>query len=487
MTQWAEIRHQHQVDGVPKKELARRFQIDVKTVRRALQQAAPPKRRPTKRSSRMDPFRERIEALLRTDPDLTNKRVGVLLLQQGCDVRERQRNGYIARVRRDLFPKEVFVHRTHLPGKTMEGDFGQSVAKIAGKVTRVFYFVAALPACNAYAAKAYPVERLECLLDGINHAFECFRGLTDRIVLDNTSLAVRRVLRGTDREETDGFQAFRGSFPIGVDYCAPAKGWEKGSVEGGVEFVRQNCFLPMPDVPSFAALNELIRSELAADTARRRLPDGRTVAEALTAEREHLRPLPAVMPEPCRTTTRVVDKFAQIVIDGVRYQAPIECAYKPVVVKLFADRVAIVADGEIVTDSQRSFDRGALVLDPHHVLDLLARKSRAVPEATALLQWPLPPVFESLHRALCEATRKGHQEYVLVLRLIREHGEDRVAEAAQEALRSGSPRFETIRLCLQRRSHERVPPTRIEDSRLASIEVAAPRLDVYDQITEAAR
>ena len=41
MTQWAEIRHQHQVDGVPKKELARRFQIDVKTVRRALQQAAP--------------------------------------------------------------------------------------------------------------------------------------------------------------------------------------------------------------------------------------------------------------------------------------------------------------------------------------------------------------------------------------------------------------------------------------------------------------
>jgi hypothetical protein len=32
-----------------------------------------------------------------------------------------------------------------------------------------------------------------------------------------------------------------------------------------------------------------------------------------------------------------------------------------------------------------------------------------------------------------------------------------------------------------------VPPTRIEDSRLASIEVAAPRLDVYDQITEAAR
>lgn len=330
MTQWAEIRHQHQVDGVPKRELARRFNIDVKTVRRALQQATPPKRRPTKRPSRMDPFRGQIEELLRTDPDLTSKRVGVLLLQQGCDVRERQRNGYIAKVRRELFPKEVFVHRTHLPGKTMEGDFGQSVARIAGKITRVFYFVASLPACNAYAAKAFPVERLECLLDGINHAFECFRGVTDRIVLDNTSLAVRRVLRGTDREETEGFQAFRGSIPIGVDFCAQAKGWEKGSVEGGVEFVRQNCFMPMPDVPSFAALNELIRSEMAADMERRRLPDGRTVAEALTAEREHLRPLPAVMPEPCRATTRVVDKFAQVVVEGERRGKGVEVAQQRV-------------------------------------------------------------------------------------------------------------------------------------------------------------
>ncbi len=105
MTQWAEIRHQHQVDGIPKKELARRFKLDVKTVRRALQQATPPKRRKARRPSRMDRFRGRIEELLRNDPDLTNKRVGVLLLQQGCDVRERQRNGYIARCGASCSPR----------------------------------------------------------------------------------------------------------------------------------------------------------------------------------------------------------------------------------------------------------------------------------------------------------------------------------------------------------------------------------------------
>lgn len=489
MTQWAEIRHLHQVEGVPKKELARRFQLDVKTIRRALTQPRSSRRTSPPRRSRMDPFRARIEALLRDEPRLTSKRIGRLLQAEGCTVSARRMRGFIASVRGQLFPKEVFVHRTHVPGKTMEGDFGQSVAVIAGHVTKVWYFVVSLPACNAYFAKAYPLERLECLLDGINSAFEFFRGITERLVLDNMSLAVRRVLRGKDREETDAFHAFRGSFPIGVDFCAPAKGWEKGSVEGGVQFVRQNCFRPTPDVKSFDDLNELIRRELEADMDHRRLPDGRTVREALTAEREHLRPLPAVMPEPCRTTTRVVDKFAHVVVDQIRYQAPIECAYKPVIVKLFADRVQIVADDRVVTDSPRSFRRGDLVLEPKHVLELLAKKSRAVPEATVLQRWPLPPVFDELHRALCRATRKGHQEYVMVLQLIRDHGEERVGTAVQEALASGSARFDTVRLCLQRDTSVGavVTPAPVADARFADITVREPQLAAYDQLGEASR
>ena len=44
MSQWAEIRHLHLVEGVPKKEIARRLQLDVKTVRRAVDQPTPPER-----------------------------------------------------------------------------------------------------------------------------------------------------------------------------------------------------------------------------------------------------------------------------------------------------------------------------------------------------------------------------------------------------------------------------------------------------------
>ena len=44
MSQLAEIRHLHLVEGVAKKQIARRLQLDIKTVRRAVEQPTPPVR-----------------------------------------------------------------------------------------------------------------------------------------------------------------------------------------------------------------------------------------------------------------------------------------------------------------------------------------------------------------------------------------------------------------------------------------------------------
>ena len=129
------------------------------------------------------------------------------------------------------------MHRSVLPGTTMEVDFGESWVDIAGVPSKVKYLVATLPYANAYYAKAYPVERLESLLDGIESAFRYFQGVVKRVILDNTSLAVKGVLSGRGRVETEAFEAFRGGYPFRAEFCAPAKGWEKGSVETGVKYV----------------------------------------------------------------------------------------------------------------------------------------------------------------------------------------------------------------------------------------------------------
>ena len=192
-----------------------------------------------------------------------------LLLPLAGPVAERTVRWYVARLKAAAAPKEVYVHRSPWPGVTLEVDFGESWAEVAGVLRKVKYVVATLPYSNVYFAKAYPIERLESLLDGIQAAFAYMGGVTDRVVLDNTTIAVKQVLTGRDREQTDAFQAFRGAYPFAAAFCAPAKGWEKGSVETGVKYVRNLVFRPRPTVATWAALNALIITELEADLATR--------------------------------------------------------------------------------------------------------------------------------------------------------------------------------------------------------------------------
>jgi len=262
MTQWAEIRQLHLVYGMAKKEIARRFGLNVKTVRRAVLANRWPRKRPGLGGGEcLEPLRAEVEALLRPEPRISAKRIGRVLESKLRGVSSTTVRSFVARIRRHVSPPECFVHRTHKPGATMEVDFGEGWASIDGQLKRVKFLVATLPASRVHFTKAYPIEHAECLLDGIQSTFEYFGGVPTRVVLDNTSLAVKKVLAGPDRIETQMFHAFRGAFPFHAGLCAPAKGNEKGSVEGGVKYVRDNSFMLRPEVKDFEELNQLILKE----------------------------------------------------------------------------------------------------------------------------------------------------------------------------------------------------------------------------------
>ena len=490
MSQWAEIRHLHLVEGVPKKEIARRLRLDVKTVRRAVDNQTAPVRVSPPRAGSLDPWREQIEQWLREDRRTTAKRIRRLLLPLAGPLSPRTVRRYVGALRTAVAPKEAFVHRSVLPGTTMEVDFGESWADIAGAPCKVKYLVATLPYSNLYFAKAYPVERLESLLDGIESAFRYLGGLVDRVVLDNTSLAVKEVLAGRDRVQTEAFEAFRGAYPFRAEFCAPAKGWEKGSVETGVKYVRNLVFRPRLAVESWEALNAVILTELEADLPARHLDDGRSVHEAWTLEREHLRAMPVHLPATCRVVARVADKFGHVRVDHITYSVPIRHAYRPVWVKLYHDRVAIAVGAEVVAQHRRAYCRGAKVLDAFHVLPLLERKHRAVAEATALVDWRLAPVWQQVRAELAKHTRKPDQEWVRMLRLMETHPAAAVERAVTAALERQSPRLETVRLILRQQQAGPPPvcrPVAGVRPELARIAVAAPTLAAYDALVGGGR
>ncbi len=307
----------HLVDGVPKKEVARRLGVNIKTVRRHLKGGESfPARRSPKRGRGLDPYRAEIVDLLTAEPKVSLKRVGRLLERRhGIRLSARTVRRCVHEIRGTLHKPEVFVHRTHLPGETMEIDFGESWAKLAGRRTKIFFFVATLPASNSYFAKAYQFQRVECLLDGISSAVEWLGGLPKRVVFDNASTAVKKILKGEKRLETTMFPTYRSEWPLGADFCSPASGWEKGSVEAGGEYVRGATLRPVPVVDSLDQLNSQILHELDVDLDRRQLRVGRSARKALDSERAALRPIPEHRPSTARTISCTADKHAHVRID----------------------------------------------------------------------------------------------------------------------------------------------------------------------------
>lgn len=67
-------------------------------------------------------------------------------------------------------------------------------------------------------------------------AFDYFAGVFKRIRYDNLTSAVKKVLRGRRRIETERFIALRSHYLFESFFCLPGKegAHEKGGVEGGV-------------------------------------------------------------------------------------------------------------------------------------------------------------------------------------------------------------------------------------------------------------
>jgi len=82
-------------------------------------------------------------------------------------------------------------------------------------------------------------------------AFEFFKGVAQRVLYDNTSIAVSMVVQGRDRSLTRGFLQLKSHYLFDHQFCHVRRANEKGVVEGGVRYVRSNFLVPVPQVESF--------------------------------------------------------------------------------------------------------------------------------------------------------------------------------------------------------------------------------------------
>jgi transposase len=97
---------------------------------------------------------------------------------------------------------------------------------------------------------AFPAETTEAFLEGHVQAFAYFGGVPTSILYDNTKLAVARILGDGTRQKTRAFYELQSHYLFAEKFGRPAKGNDKGKVEGLVGYARRNFLVPVPRVAS---------------------------------------------------------------------------------------------------------------------------------------------------------------------------------------------------------------------------------------------
>jgi transposase len=348
----------------------------------------------------------------------------------------------IGRARR----RETFVPLAHPPGHA-QVDFGEATGVIGGVRQKIHFLCMDLPQSDACFVKAYPRETTEAFLDGHVSAFAFFGGVPLSILYDNTKIAVARICSDGKRERTRAFTELVSHYLFRDRFGRPGKGNDKGKVEGLVKHAQRNFLTPLPEAPSFEALNADLEERCRARQGERAGRHAETIGERLVADVAALRLLPATPLEACEKRAGRVSSTALVRYRTNDYSVPTSYGYQDVLVKGFVDEVVILCGAEEIARHPRCYGQGAFVADPLHYLALIETKPGALDQAAALQRWALPEVFQHL-RHLLEARmgNRGKREFIQVLRLLEALPLDTVTAAVTQAIHTGAIGFDAVKL-----------------------------------------
>ncbi len=258
----------------------------------------------------------------------TAKRIHRRLVDEhGAEVAETTVRDYVrARKRQMGWPGgEVHVPQVHAPGAGAEVDWGQAQVELAGVAVTVRLFVMRASFSGAAFCQASLVETQQAFLELHAQAFEWFGGVFAAVRFDNLTSAVKAVLKGRRRVESDRFVALRSHYLFASEFTTPGieGAHEKGGVEGEVGRFRRNHLVP---VPSFTDLAERLLGCCESDLARRIVGRQVTVGEAFAQERPLLAALPAERFDATETATPRVDSKSLVTVRQNRYSVPVALA-----------------------------------------------------------------------------------------------------------------------------------------------------------------
>ena len=433
---WAEIRRLAEVEKLSGRAIAQRLRCSRYLVAAALELDQPPVRQITHRSSRLDPYKAKIDALLARYPDLSAVRIHEEIAR-GPD-------GYkgsaitVRRYVRSIRPARGRVYQEvhYEPAQAMQVDWGECGRVQVGNTSRK---VSVLVAVLCYSRMTFieftlsqrKAEFYRCLV----HALEFFGASPRAIIFDNLKTAV---INGSGRAACfhPEFLALCGHYYLQPIACERRDPESKGIVEAKVRYVKHNALAGRGDelvrFEDYVALAPRWRDEIANvrihETTRERPID------RFQHERSLLRALPKIPFDTDEIVPAVVSPFAQIEFDANRYSVPAHLARRTVTIRADGRDLRILHQGKVVAEHVRSYQRRQRIVLPEHRLAALAMSRRSRSSALEHAFDALGPEAREFHLGLKRRPVKTGIHLRRLLGLARVYGSTEVLSAIAKAL-----------------------------------------------------
>jgi len=374
------IRRRHFVKGETISRIARETGLSRNTVKRYLRNAVLEPRyspRLQQPQPKLGKFVSRLEELLLGDERRpsrerrTAQRLFEALRQDGYTGAYDSVRRFVKRWQRDRArgpaSSSVFIALYFAPGEAYQFDWSHEMVDIAGVAQVVKVAHVRLCHSRVFLAVAYPRESQEMVFDAHARAFRFFGGVARRGIYDNMKTAVDIIFVGRERRFNRRFEQMASHYLVEPTACTPAAGWEKGRVENQVGNVREWLFTPKPRFQSLADLNAWLERrcrEIAQGAAHPEQPENTCWEVFERSERPALLPMAADFDGFAERECRV-NSSALVVFDRNRYSVECTAAGKVAALRVYADRVVILAQGRVIPGGHPNSPTCGRVKLPH--------------------------------------------------------------------------------------------------------------------------
>lgn len=380
MQEWSEIRRLRFVEGLSKREIAKRTGRNRRTVDRALSADQLPKYERPRAGSKLDPFKGEIKRLLSGDPKIPSQRIREKIEELGYSGGRSICDDFVRGLRPLYAPERTFQKTEYRPGEILQFDLWRPKREIPvghGQTRKGYVVVCALGYSRAGAGSLIFRKKAPDILAGLWRGIDRLGGVPEQLVIDREAS-----LHAGGGRPSDDFAAFAGALAAKPVILAPRDCQAKGVVERlqgymgtnfepGRSFSGHRDFQMQMDQWFAMRANQRVHREL------RERPSARLVREA-----EKLRDLPPPPSTDHRFTIRVPAQ-PYLRFDTNDYSMDPAFAGRRVEVRAGQGQVQAFAlnSGELVAEHERHFAQHMTITDPAHQSALAKLREQRMEQA----------------------------------------------------------------------------------------------------------